>query len=299
MKVDLYEIEFVKMHGAGNDYIYIDCTGRLSPLAACDTLPQLARAVSDRHFGIGGDGMVLIMNSDHADFRMRMFNADGSEAQMCGNASRCVGKYVSDAGLTHKNRISLLTGAGIKMLELHKNTSGVVESVTVDMGLPELAADRVPVIANSGRLISEPIKVADHTYSLTAVNMGNPHGVIFVDHITDEMVLRHGPVLEAHPIWPEKANIEFAEILSDTHLRMRVWERGTGETLACGTGSCAVAVAGVLNNLTSHRVTVDLPGGQLEIDWDEATGHVFMTGPATMVASGRYHLPAPITLSRQ
>lgn len=302
MKGNLREIDFVKMHGAGNDYVYIDCFGPSAYIADSEGLPELARAVSDRHFGVGGDGLVLILPSGVADARMRMFNADGSEAQMCGNASRCVGKYLYDSGLTDKTEITLETAAGIKVLRLHLGVDGAVESVTVDMGIPELTAERVPARCGTEVMKEHEVRLADgRRYRVTAVSMGNPHGVIFTDGITDAMVLGDGPELERHEVWPEKANIEFVEVKDRGHVRMRVWERGTGETLACGTGSCAVAVAGALCGLTDRRVEVELTGGVLTIEWDEATGHVMMTGPATLVASGSYRVPSAIasTLFKQ
>lgn len=277
------KIKFTKMHGAGNDYIYIGC---LNDVPA--DLPGLARKMSDRHFGVGGDGIVLIMPSDKADFRMRMFNSDGSEAQMCGNASRCVGKYVFDNGLTDKTTVSLETLAGIKILQLHLGSDGKVETVTVDMGEPILKASEVPARHDSERMTDAPVTTAagDHV-NITAVSMGNPHGVIFVDSLDGVDVHGLGARLEVADVWPEKANIEFAEILGPNDIRMRVWERGSGETLACGTGACATAVAAALTGRTDRRVRLHLLGGQLDIDWRE-DGHVYMTGPAETVFTGEY-----------
>ncbi|MDE5652278.1 MAG: diaminopimelate epimerase [Muribaculaceae bacterium] len=282
------EIEFVKMHGAGNDYVYIDAT------QSCpEDLPALARAISDRHFGVGGDGLVAILRSECADFRMRMFNADGSEAQMCGNASRCIGKFVYDRGLTASTTVTLETLAGIKILRLHLGDDGKVATVTVDMGEPTLEPVNVPAIASSlhesGAGIVE-LAYGDRAYRAVAVSMGNPHGVIFIDHSpTDHEVLEIGKAFEVDPAWPEKVNVEFACVISPERIEMRVWERGSGETLACGTGACATAVAAALTGRASRHCDIILRGGTLTIEWDEATGHVFMTGPAATVADGRYY----------
>lgn len=273
------------MHGAGNDYIYIDATEEIP-----SDLSDLARKMSDVHFGIGSDGLVAIMKSDIADFRMRMFNSDGSEAEMCGNASRCIGKYVYDRGLTGSTDVSLETLAGIKILHLHV-ADGEVQSVTVDMGAPELSPDLVPVHSSDpDARISEPVTVGGFTYPVTAVSMGNPHAVIFTDCITDRQVLTEGPMLEVASIFPRKANIEFARVIDRETIEMRVWERGTGETLACGTGACATTVAAVLNGLTGRDVEMRLRGGTLRIRWDEKSGHVFMTGPAAFICDGEFYL---------
>lgn len=279
------EIPFAKMHGAGNDYIYINCLE-----SAPENLEELARRISDRHFGIGSDGLVAIFPSKNADFRMRMFNADGSEAEMCGNASRCIGKYVYEKHLTDKKEISLETLAGIRRLTLYTDAEGKVESVTVDMGAPELRPKFIPAVSASEEpMVSETVTVGDKQYQITAVSMGNPHAVVFTDRITDRQVLGEGPQLECADIFPAKANIEFAWIVSPSEIEMRVWERGTGETLACGTGACATAVAAALNGLTGRNVDVRLIGGTLHIDWDEKTGHVFMTGPAEFIAEGIFY----------
>lgn len=283
----LVGLPFTKMHGAGNDYIYINGLSGVP-----ENLSELSRQVSDRHFGIGADGLVVILPSDRADFRMRMFNADGSEAEMCGNATRCVAKYLFEKGITDSREISLETLAGIKILHLRLK-DGVVESVTVDMGLPELTPALVPVLSeNPEKRIAEPyIDPRGREYKITAVSMGNPHGVIFVDEITDELVLGEGPSLETASIFPRKANIEFARVLDPSTIEMRVWERGTGETLACGTGACATAVAAAINGLASRHTDIKLLGGTLHIDWDETTGHVMMTGPATFVCDGIFYPP--------
>ena len=246
--------------------------------------------MSDPHFGVGSDGLVAVMTSDIADFRMRMFNSDGSEAEMCGNASRCIAKFVYEKGLTDSETVTLETLAGIKVLHLHVR-EGVVESVTVDMGAPVLEPASVPVQSLDPKLrLAEEDTVDGRTYRITGVSMGNPHGVIFVDEIDDDLVLRQGPLLEVAPIFPAKANIEFAKVLDRSTIEMRVWERGSGETLACGTGACATAVAAALNGLTGREVDVRLRGGTLHIRWDEADGHVFMTGPAAFICDGVFYL---------
>ena len=276
-------IRFTKMHGIGNDYIYIDCM-KSEP----DRIPELSIEMSDRHFGVGGDGIVLICPSEVADFRMRMFNNDGSEARMCGNASRCIARYVHDHGLTDRNPISLETLSGIKVLSLNMNGDGEVVSVTVDMGQPELTASAVTAVSTSERMVEESVETSCGPVRVTAVSMGNPHGVIFVDRIEDVDFDRLGPELERHPIWPDRANIEFIEVISPSEIRMRVWERGTGETLACGTGACASAVAAALTGRTHRTVTVHLRGGDLTIEWGE-DGHVRMTGGTTEVFEGNYY----------
>ncbi|MCM1070024.1 MAG: diaminopimelate epimerase, partial [Alistipes timonensis] len=232
-------LKFTKMHGIGNDYVYIDCT------ASCpDNIEDLARRVSDRHTGVGGDGLVLILPSEIADFKMRMFNADGSEGRMCGNASRCIGKYAYDRGLTDRENITLETLSGVKYLSLHLGNDGKVESVTVDMGEPEFIPELIPVLAD--RNLAIPAEAdGGEILEVNAVSTGNPHGVVFVDDLDAFGARVHtaGPILETHPMWPERANIEFAQVLSPSEIRMRVWERGSGETMACGTGACATAVA--------------------------------------------------------
>ncbi len=271
------------MHGIGNDYIYINCMESVP-----DRLPELAEEMSDRHFGVGGDGIVLICPSDKADFRMRMFNNDGSEARMCGNASRCIAKYVHDHKLTDKTCISLETLSGIKVLSLNMSPSGEVESVTVDMGEPELNAGLVPVRSTTEKMVEEPVATSCGEVRVTAVSMGNPHGVVFVDRIEDVPFETLGPELEKHSMWPDRANIEFLQIISPSEARMRVWERGTGETLACGTGACASAVAAALTGRCGREVTIHLRGGDLHIRWAD-NGHVMMTGGATEVFEGNYY----------
>lgn len=272
------------MHGAGNDYIYIEALDMVP-----EKLPLLAKEISSRHFGVGSDGLVAIMRSDHADFRMRMFNADGSEAQMCGNASRCIGKYVYERGLTKKTTLSLETLAGIKELRLNVG-DGEVKSVEVDMGVPTMNPEEVPVMSDNGAAVIERlIEAGGREFKVTAVGMGNPHGVIFTNELTDEIVVGCGPLLEEAAIWPEKANIEFAEVVDRNHIRMRVWERGSGETLACGTGACACVAAAVSLGLTDRDVELSLPGGKLRVRFDEESGHIFLSGGAEFIADGVYY----------
>ena len=291
-------MRFTKMHGLGNDYIYIDCMDGTfggddrSIVTDSSRLEEISSRLSNRHFGIGGDGIVLILPSDNADFRMRIFNADGSEARMCGNASRCIGKYVYDNQLTEKTDITLETASGVKYLQLQIGADGKVESVTVDMGEPEFNPRNIPVVtsANQGNV---DIKVAlsnGQEIKLTAVSMGNPHGVVVIDDFNDIDVHSIGRELEVHPIWPDRANIEFAKVVSQKEIIMRVWERGSGETMACGTGSCATAVASALTGRSSDEVTVHLLGGDLTIKWNRDSNHVFMTGTATTVFSGEVEL---------
>ncbi|GMO33845.1 MAG: diaminopimelate epimerase [Candidatus Azobacteroides pseudotrichonymphae] len=275
-------MKFTKMHGAGNDYIYIDCFKE-----KIDCPEELAIRLSDRHKGIGSDGLVLIMPSDKCNFRMRMFNSDGSEAQMCGNAIRCVGKYVYDNGYTRKLNITIETLAGAKQLELFP-TNDKIRKVKVNMGKPILLAKDIPVIWEKEKLIYETIDFSSEQWILTAVSMGNPHVVIFVEKVSRLDVKRIGKEIEHHPMFPEKINVDFVEILSLYHAKMRVWERGSGETQACGTGACAALVASVLNGKLNRKATVSLLGGDLELEWDEKTEHVFMTGDASLVFIGEF-----------
>ena len=274
------EILFTKMHGIGNDYIYIHC-----PDGAPSNISDLSKLMSRPHTGVGSDGIILILPSDNADFMMRIFNADGSEARMCGNGIRCVGKFVHDKGLSSKTRLHIETLSGIKILDLHPGADGLIESATVDMGLPSFTD---PVLGES-RDPDTPVATSAGPMNLTAVSMGNPHGVIFVEKLKDVDVTSLGPELEHHQMWPERANIEFVEITSPHSAVMRVWERGSGETMACGTGACAAAVAAIVTGRCSSPVTVTLPGGDLLIDYSHS-GHVMMTGPAATVFEGRYHL---------
>ena len=277
--------KFTKMEGLGNDYIYMDCTKSGEP----ENIASLAQFVSDRHFGIGGDGLILICKSDIADFKMRMFNSDGTEAGMCGNGIRCVGKFVYDKGLIGKTNLKIETLAGIKGLNLNI-VSGKVETVEVDMGEPILNPENIPVISKENPVKDLEITVLDKTFKFTCVSMGNPHAITKVENVKEFDVEKYGKVLEVDEHFPEKANIEFIEILDKKHIKMRVWERGTGETLACGTGACAVAVSCILNRYTENEVTVKLLGGDLKILWNKENNHVYMTGPARTVFEGELEL---------
>lgn len=274
------------MHGSGNDYVYVDCFNeRLSEPE------QLVKWISDRHKGIGSDGLVLIMPSDKCDFRMRMFNPDGTEAQMCGNASRCVGKYIYDYGLSDKKEINLETKAGIKYLRLFENEKGKIGKVCVDMGEPVLQPVQIPVdlsyLKVDKPVINEEIDFLPEKYKITCVSMGNPHCIIFVNEHPDKIALEMiGKKIENHPLFPERTNVEFVNVISANKAIVRVWERGTGETQACGTGACAVLVAGVLNNVLDRKAIISLPGGDLEIEWDETNNHIYMTGDAVTVYEG-------------
>ncbi|MBN1908422.1 MAG: diaminopimelate epimerase [Pirellulales bacterium] len=278
-------MRFTKMQGAGNDYIYVNAFEETLP----DDLPELARRVSDRHFGIGADGLILIGPSEAADARMRMFNADGSESEMCGNGIRCVAKYVHDHGIARKTRLTIETGAGVLTLDLEV-ADGRAERVRVDMGEPILEATRIPTTLAGDPVVNVPMTAADRAFRVTCVSMGNPHCVTFVKQLSDEWVLGVGPKVETDPHFPNRVNAEFVEVLSPTEIRMRVWERGSGETLACGTGACAVCVAGVLAGRTERTILAHLPGGDLELTWSETDNHVFMTGPAVEVFSGDWPL---------
>ncbi|MBQ3426949.1 MAG: diaminopimelate epimerase [Clostridia bacterium] len=276
----MQSFKFTKMHGAGNDYVYVNCfEERITDISA------VARAVSDRHFGIGSDGLVLICPSDKADFRMDMYNSDGSRAEMCGNASRCVGKYVYDNGLTDKTRVTLETLAGTKTLELCV-FGGKVERVRVDMGSPVLDPRYIPIDSPKERFIAQPVTVLEKIYEVTGVSMGNPHAVTFIDDVKSIELERIGPLFENHPLFPKRINTEFARIIDRRHIEMRVWERGAGETLACGTGACATLVAAYLNGLTDREAELILCGGTLHIEYDTNKNKVYMTGPATTVFAG-------------
>jgi len=274
------------MQGIGNDYVYVNCFEEV-----VDNPASLAQLVSDRHFGIGSDGLILIRPSARADFFMEMFNADGSRSEMCGNGIRCVGKYVFDHGLTDKTEVDVNTLAGVKHLALHVE-GGVVASVTVDMGEPVLDSARIPVVAGGGRAVGEPIEVAGRRFAMTCVSMGNPHAVVFVDETAGFPVEEIGQPFEFHPAFPRRVNAEFVQVLNRSEVNMRVWERGTGETLACGTGACATAVACILNGLTENEVTVHLLGGDLVVRWNRVLNRVFMTGPATTVFEGEMDVGA-------
>ena len=270
------------MHGAGNDYIYIDAT------KSCpDNLPEMARVMSDRHKGVGSDGLVAIMPSDVADFRMRMFNADGSEGEMCGNASRCIAKFVYDKGLTAKSTITLETLAGIKILQISKlNTDGTVREVTVDMGKPSFTPQDVP-LSTASEVVNMSIATSMGEMHITALSMGNPHGVVFIDSVANLAIEGIGVEIQNNPLFPAKANIEFVEVINPDELRMRVYERGSGETQACGTGACATLVAAVVNGKANRKAVIHLLGGDLSIEWAE-NDHVMMTGEAVTVFEGEY-----------
>ncbi|MCM1449092.1 MAG: diaminopimelate epimerase [Clostridiales bacterium] len=275
---------FTKMQGIGNDYIYIDC------LNGCPSnLASLSREMSDRHTGVGGDGIILIEPSGVADFKMRIFNADGTEARMCGNGSRCVSKYVYDNNLTDKLNITLETLSGVKHLFLKPGNNSLVSEVTVDMGLPSFLTKEIPVSCSSDTFINQPIDdVSGESLKLTAVSIGNPHAVIFVDDLTKVNIEQLGSLIERHSLFPDRVNVEFAQVNSPADITMRVWERGSGITKACGTGACATLAAAVTNGLSERKATLHLDGGDLLIEWDSDSGHIFMTGPATTVFTGRY-----------
>lgn len=276
------DIEFIKMEGAGNDYVYLDLLKDSYDVDFSD----LAKKIADRHFGVGGDGLVLMMESREADYRMRMFNADGSEAEMCGNAIRCVGKYLYDRAYLDNREFSIETLVGIKNLSIFEtDEDGKAVKLRVDMGEPVLKGRDIPVQFDMEPVIGVEVR----GYEGTAMSMGNPHFVIFVDEISDNHVLIDGPLLEKAPEFPNRINVEFVSVIDRDNIEMRVWERGSGETLACGTGACASAVASVLNDKTSREMNVKLLGGTLRIEWDEASNTVYMTGPATEVFSGTYN----------
>lgn len=273
-------LRFTKMQGAGNDYIYINGFEQ-----TIDNPSETAIELSNRNFGIGSDGLVLILPSKTCDFRMQMFNSDGSEAEMCGNASRCVGKYVFDHELTTKKEITLETKAGVKLITL-LDGNAKKRKVRVDMGEPILNPELIPVKITQNPALKYPLKIEDKTWEINCVSMGNPHAVIFTNNIKNLYLPTIGPKFESNPIFPRKTNTEFVEVIDKKTLNMRVWERGAGETLACGTGACAVAVAAVLNGLTERKVNINLLGGQLEIEWNENNNHVYMTGEAVTVFDG-------------
>ena len=278
------KLQFTKMQGLGNDYVYVDCTKK-----KLENASEVAVKVSDRHFGIGSDGLILINASSVADFEMEMYNADGSRGEMCGNGIRCVAKYVYDYGLTDQTHISVETLGGIKYLDLTVE-EGRVRQVRVDMGRPMLCPAEIPVIANGESVIDMPIEVDGTEYRMTAVGMGNPHTVVFVEDVDGLEIEQIGPKFEHHPCFPNRVNTEFVKVLDRNTVKMRVWERGYGETLACGTGACAVAVACILNGLTENKVTVQLLGGDLLIEWDREADKVYMTGPAEVVFYGEIEL---------
>ena len=287
-------MKFTKMHGCGNDYIYVNGFKEQIPP---EKKPETVRFLSDRHFGVGGDGVIFINPSEEADFEMEMYNADGSRAQMCGNGIRCVAKYVYDKGLTDSEHITVVSAGSVKHLDLtverpegEPESRGVVTRVRVNMGSPVLEPERIPVVADGESVINEPIYVEEREYRMTCVSRGNPHAVVFAEGVADWKLEKTGPLFENHVRFPERVNTEFAEVLDRQTVFMRVWERGTGETLACGTGCCATAVACVLNGLTDTRITVKLLGGELQIEWDREENAVYMTGPAAVVFEGEVEL---------
>jgi len=277
-------MKFTKMHGIGNDYVYVNCFQETveDPAAA-------AIAVSDRHFGIGSDGLILIRPSEVADGKMEMYNADGSQGAMCGNGIRCVAKYMYDHGITDKTSISVETKSGIKYLDLTVE-NGKVSTVKVNMGSPILMAADIPVICEKEQMIDEPVEVNGETWRITCVSMGNPHAVTYIEDVKNFEIEKFGPQFENHPVFPDRVNTEFVRVIDRRTVEMRVWERGSGETLACGTGACATTVACILNGLTEDEVTVKLLGGELKIFWDRKENLVYMTGSATTVFDGEIDL---------
>ena len=275
-------MKFTKMQGCGNDYVYVN--GFTEEIK---DKPAFVRAVSDRHFGVGGDGAIFINPSDVADFEMEMYNADGSRSEMCGNGIRCVAKFVYDKGMTNKEHISIVSAGQIKYLDLDVK-DGKVANVKVNMGAPILRAKDVPVISTMEESVDEPIVVQGKEYRMTCVSMGNPHAIVFMDDVANLEIEKIGPYFENHAVFPNRTNTEFVEIVNRNRVNMRVWERGTGETLACGTGCCATVVACVLNGLTDTTVTVKVLGGEILIEWDREANLVYMTGPATTVFEGEF-----------
>ena len=281
-------MKFTKMHGIGNDYVYVNCFEESVKNPA-----EVSKFVSDRHFGIGSDGLILISPSATADFRMNIYNADGSQAEMCGNGIRCVAKYVYDYGLTDKTEISVETLAGIKYLRLQVE-NGKVASVEVNMGAPILEPKEIPVAVEESPVVNVPVEVKGKIYHMTCVSMGNPHAIIYMNNVKDLDIEASGPYFENHTVFPKRTNTEFVEVLDRNTVNMRVWERGSDETLACGTGACATTVACILNDKTENEVTVHLLGGDLKIRWDREANQVYMTGPATVVFDGEITLPDDI-----
>ena len=280
------KLAFTKMEGCGNDYVYINGFTQSVP---AEEKPALVRRLSDRHFGIGGDGVIFINPAKEADFEMEMWNADGTRSEMCGNGIRCVARYVYDFGLTDQKEFSIVSAGKVKYMTLYEQ-DGQISAVRVNMGQPILEADQIPVRADHSPVINVPIEVQGKEYRMTCVSMGNPHAVVFVDSTEDFPLEQVGPYFENHPCFPNRTNTEFVQVIDRSRVRMRVWERGTGETLACGTGCCATAVACVLNGLTDNAITVEVLGGELRIEWDRDNDLVWMTGPATVVFSGEIEI---------
>jgi diaminopimelate epimerase len=277
-------MKFTKMHGCGNDYVYVNCLKEKIEHPA-----EVAQKISNRHFGVGSDGMILICPSEIADFRMRMYNADGSEGAMCGNGVRCIAKYVYDYGLTDKTYVTLETNAGIKYLDLTVE-NGKVSMVKVDMGAPITEPAKIPAISDKDKIVDEPILVDGKEYHITCVSMGNPHGIVFVEDTNAIEIEKIGPKFEHHEMFPDRTNTEFIQVIDRNHIKMRVWERGSGETLACGTGTCASVYACILNGLTDTSVDVHLLGGCIHIDYDEEKHTIYMTGPAKVSFDGEIDL---------
>ena len=277
------KIEFTKMQGCGNDYVYIDGSTQKIPQ---EKKPEFVRKMSDRHFGIGGDGVIFINPSREADFEMEMYNADGSRGQMCGNGIRCVAKFVYDKGLTDKTEITVISAGSVKRLEMDTR-DGLVERVRVNMGRPILDPARIPVVSNEDQVLDMPVFLAGRQWRMSCVSMGNPHAVVLAEDVDSLPLAEIGPKFERHSMFPERVNTEFIRVIDRNTIRLRVWERGSGETLACGTGCCAAVAACVLNGLTERRVTVQVVGGELLIEWDETTGESYMTSPAETVFEGQ------------
>ena len=276
-------LKFIKMHGLGNDYVYMDAINQ-----NIENRSELAKRVSDRHFGIGSDGLILICKSNIADFKMQMFNSDGTEAEMCGNGIRCVGKFVYDNNLTNKKNLKIETLAGIKILQLMVENEKV-KNVKVDMGEPILEPEKIPVISKERPVKNLDLNLIDRNFKFTCISMGNPHAITFINENVNQFdVEKYGKIAEIDEVFPKRTNVEFINLVSRNKIKMRVWERGAGETLACGTGACASTVAAVLNNYTDRNIIVELLGGELEIEWNEQNNHIYMTGSATTVFEGVY-----------
>ena len=275
-------MKFTKMHGCGNDYVYVN---GFEERVEQQAKPEIVRKLSDRHIGIGGDGVIFINPSKEADFEMEMYNADGSRSEMCGNGIRCVGKFVFDKGMTDKHEISVISHGKIKYLTLYTE-NGKVATVRVNMGVPELTAANIPVVSSNEQVVDEEIEVKGQIYKMTCVSMGNPHAVVFIDDVKNLEIEQIGPFFENHERFPKRTNTEFVQLVDRNRVKMRVWERGTGETLACGTGCCATVVACVLNGFTENKVTVELLGGEILIEWNREENVIFMTGPAETVFEG-------------
>lgn len=276
-------MRFTKMQGAGNDYIYVDCMTQPVP----DHLTELARKITDRHFGVGGDGLILVRTSKTADAQMQMFNSDGTEAEMCGNGIRCVAKLLYDRGICQKQEMEIETGAGVLAVSLSLENDRV-SLVRVNMGIPILDSNQIPTTLDGNPVVNRRLEIDGQQLEVTCVSMGNPHCVVFVDRLTDKMVFELGPKVENSSAFPQRTNVEFVQVISSSEVRQRTWERGSGETLACGTGASAVCVAGVLSGRTGRTIVDHLLGGDLELDWEEDSNHVFMTGPAVEVFSGEW-----------